>query len=244
MSTREPARPPRAVVFDWGGTITPWHTIDLRAPWTAFADGVGAIACQRNDIAGQLYAAADDAWRVTRTEGRSACLEDLLTAVGFPPGAPTTTAGLAAYDTFWDAHTVTHPVIPDVWEALRDKGLRIGVLSNTIWSRERHRAIFERDGVLDLIDADVYSSEVEWAKPRPEIFLEIAARLGVEPAECVYVGDRGYEDVHGPQQVGMRAVLVPHSDIPVEQQVDHSAEPDAVAHDLADLPGIVEQWLR
>jgi putative hydrolase of the HAD superfamily len=26
--------PVRAVIFDWGGTITPWHTVDLRAQWT------------------------------------------------------------------------------------------------------------------------------------------------------------------------------------------------------------------
>ena len=31
------------------------------------------------------------------------------------------------------------------------------MLSNTIWTRDYHRGIFERDGVLDLLDADVYS---------------------------------------------------------------------------------------
>ena len=27
----------RAVIFDWGGTITPWHTVDLDTQWRAFA---------------------------------------------------------------------------------------------------------------------------------------------------------------------------------------------------------------
>ena len=81
-------------------------------------------------------------------------------------------------------------------------------------------ACFERDGVLDLVDADVYSSETPWVKPHPEIFRDgLRGGLGVEPARCVYVGDRGFEDVHGPQSVGMRAILVPHSDIPASQQV-------------------------
>ncbi len=26
-----------AVIFDWGGTLTPWHTIDIRAVWRAYA---------------------------------------------------------------------------------------------------------------------------------------------------------------------------------------------------------------
>jgi putative hydrolase of the HAD superfamily len=56
------------------------------------------------------------------------------------------------------------------------------------------------------------------------------------------VGDRGYEDVHGPQSAGMRAILVPHSDIPESQQVRHDATPDAVAHELLDVLDIVLRW--
>ena len=40
-----------AVIFDWGGTITPWHTVDLREQWHVFARGMGAIACSLNDTA-------------------------------------------------------------------------------------------------------------------------------------------------------------------------------------------------
>lgn len=61
-----------AVIFDWGGTITPWHTIDLRAQWEAFASGMGAIACARNGLAAALYTAEEQAWRRGRTDGSSA----------------------------------------------------------------------------------------------------------------------------------------------------------------------------
>ncbi len=213
-----PSAAVRAVIFDWGGTITPWHTIDHREQWTVFARGMGAIACALNDTATTVQRVEEDAWRRGRQEGVSARLDEILAAVGLDPADPATLAGLAAYHGFWEPHTLTHPVIPSVWEELREKGIRIGVLSNTIWSREHHRGIFERDGVLDLIDGDVYSSETPWVKPRPEIFLGAAASLGVEPQHCVYVGDRSYEDVHGPQSVGMRAIWIPHSDIPQEQR--------------------------
>jgi len=129
-----------------------------------------------------------------------------------------------------------------VWESLRDNGIRVGVLSNTIWSRDYHREIFARDGVLDLLDGDIYSSETPWVKPRPEIFLAAAEAVGTAPQRCVYVGDRSYEDVHGPQSVGMRAIWIPHSDIPQDQQVSHEATPDAVAHELTDIVAIVAAW--
>jgi putative hydrolase of the HAD superfamily len=143
---------------------------------------------------------------------------------------------------FWEPHTFTHPLIPDVWERLRAAGLRVGVLSNTLWDAQTHRGFFARDEVLHLIDADVYSSHTPWVKPRPEIFAAAAESLGVDPIACVYVGDRSYEDVHGPQAVGMRAIWIPHSDIPEDQQVSHEATPDAVAHELSDIADIVLGW--
>ncbi|MDN5794198.1 MAG: HAD family hydrolase [Intrasporangium sp.] len=234
--------PVRAVLFDWGGTITPWHEIDLRAQWTAFADGVGTLACARDDLAGRLYAAEALAWQRGRSLGVSARLPEILEACGLARGEALTEAGTAAYRSFWEPHTLTHPGVGPLWEALREAGLRVGVLSNTIWDRAYHRSIFERDGVIDLIDGDTYSSETPWVKPRAEIFTYAAREIGCAPEECVYVGDRSYEDVHGPQQVGMRAIWVPHSRIPVEQQVSHDASPDAVAHELTDVAAIVAAW--
>jgi len=234
--------PVEAVIFDWGGTITPWHTVDLREQWAVFARGMGAIACSLNDTASAVLKAEDDAWRRGRELGTSARLEEILAAAGLDPAGPATAAGLAAYREFWEPHTFTHPAVPSLWEWLREREIRIGVLSNTIWTRDYHREIFERDGVLDLIDGDVYSSETPWVKPRREIFEAAAAAVGADPHHCVYVGDRSFEDVHGPQSAGMRAVWIPHSDIPENQQVSHEATPDAIAHELSDVAEIVTAW--
>ncbi len=231
-----------AVIFDWGGTITPWHTIDHREQWAVFARGMGAIACSLNDAASALVIAEGQAWQRGREQGTSARLEDILREVGLDPAHPATQAGIAAYRQFWEPHTYTHPDIPELWEHLRANGIRVGVLSNTIWPAQHHQEIFERDGVAHLIDAEVYSSDTPWVKPRPEIFRAAAEAIGIEPARCVYVGDRSFEDVHGPQAVGMRAILVPHSDIPAEQLVEHDATPDAVATTLLDIADIVAAW--
>ena len=232
-----------AVIFDWGGTITPWHTVDLREQWTVFARGMGAIACSLNDTASAVHAAEEAAWRRGRTEGTSARLHEILQEAGLDPAHPALEAGLTAYREFWEPHTFTHPEIPSLWESLRSKGIRIGVLSNTIWTRDYHREVFARDGVLDLIDGDVYSSEIHVVKPHREAFEAALAAVGARAERSVYVGDRIFEDVHGPQQVGMRAIWIPHSDLPANQIVEVDAHPDGVAHELLDILGIVDDWL-
>ncbi len=233
----------RAVIFDWGGTLTPWHTVDLAEQWTVYAREVhrdDALAAE--GLAARILAAEDAAWQRARTGQGSAHMDDLLREVGLDPADVSHAPALAAYRQFWEPHTVTDEQVRPLWEGLRERGIRVGILSNTIWSRDYHRGVFERDGVLDLIDADVYSSEIAWTKPHPQAFREAAAALGVDPAEAAYVGDRPFEDVHGSQAAGMRAIWVPHSKIPEAQQVSVEVVPDGVAHELLDILPIVDGW--
>ena len=232
----------RAAIFDWGGTLTPWHSVDLEEQWRVFARQVHAEEEQVASLAARIVAVEEAAWARGRTDHSSARLHEILAEAGVDEGEFLREAALTAYRQFWEPHTVTDEQVRPLWEGLRDRGIRIGVLSNTIWSGDYHRGVFERDGVLDLIDADVYSSEIAWTKPHPEAFRAAAAALGVEPAEAVYVGDRLFEDVHGSQAAGMRAIWIPHSKIPVAQQVSVDVTPDGVAHDLLDILEIVDRW--
>ena len=247
------SRPLEAVVFDWGGTLTPWHEVDLPEQWRVFARQVHGIAvdssemppeelAEADSLALRILEAEDEAWKRGRTDHSSSSLEAILDAAGVDPAHDRHHLALAAYRGFWEPHTHTDDQVRPLWEGLRERGIRIGVLSNTIWSREYHREVFERDGVLDLLDADIYSSEIHVVKPHADAFRAACDALGVEPECAAYVGDRPFEDIHGPQQVGMRAIWVPHSDIPVDQQVDVDVTPDAVAHELLDILDIVDGW--
>jgi putative hydrolase of the HAD superfamily len=112
-----------------------------------------------------------------------------------------------------------------------------------LWTREHHERVFERDGVLALLDGAVYSSEIPYTKPHPEAFLAAMHAIGVDdPRTCVFVGDRPFDDVHGAKEVGMRAVLVPHSDIPTGQRGHVEGEPDGVVQRLAELLDVVDRW--
>ncbi len=181
--------------------------------------------------------------RRTRGDGGSARIAEILAEAGAATDHPGHPAAQAAYEEFWEPHTFTDPEVGAVFAGLHERGVRVGVLSNTIWSREYHEALFRRDGVLDLIDGAVYSSEIGHAKPHREAFGAAVAAVGATDAErCVYVGDRAYEDIHGAQRAGLRAVLVPHSDIPAEQQVPVDVTPDAVVQRLLDLLAVVDRW--
>lgn len=244
-----------AVIFDWGGTLTPWHEVDLGEQWRVFAREIHGVPVGSPDVdpddlaaahelAERILAVESRAWQRGRVDHESATLDDILQEAGADPRQDRHLLALAAYRRFWEPHTHTDPQVRPLWEGLHERGIRVGVLSNTIWSREYHRGIFARDGVVDLIDADVYSSEIDHVKPHPEAFRAACHALDVEPERSVYVGDRIYEDVFGPQQVGMRAIWVPHSSVPASQRVAVDATPDAVAHELADVLDIVDGWCR
>jgi len=228
-----------AVIFDWGGTLTAWHDIDFHAESLALAAAVVASPDPDDDLhahAGKLHAAGATVWGWSRDEQRSATVDDLFEVAGLGHDPER----LTAYREFWEPHTLTDPQVGPLFDELHRSGIRVGVLSNTIWPRAWHRDWFARDGVLDRIDADVYTSEIPWTKPSPRAFEAAMAAVGVtDPARCVYVGDRLFDDVWGAQNAGMRAIHVPHSVIPVEQLGHTEGVPDAVAHRLADIPAIV-----
>ena len=233
--------PLEAVIFDWGGTLTPWHTVDLAEQWRVYARVYAEDHVTAEELAVRLLAADEQAWARTRHDGGSARIAEVLAEAGVDGDLPRHALAHSAYEEFWEPHTITDPDVRPLFEGLRERGLRIGVLSNTIWSREYHDGIFARDGVLDLLDGAVYSSEIPHAKPHPLAFAAAAEAVGATPAGCLYVGDRPFEDVHGAQRAGMRAVLVPHSDLPVSQQVPVDAAPDAVVQRLIDVLDVVDR---
>src|SRR5215472_5894376 len=224
----------RAVIFDWGGTLTPWHTIDHEAMWLDvcaphFPGDQAATTAQA------IRAAEFELWRLSETAQQSATLDHVFARAGVSPDEEL----LATYFRLWEPHTYTDPDVAPLLRELRDRDIRVGVLSNTMWPRSAHELVFSRDGVLSLIDGAVYSSEIPWTKPHPEAFRAAMAAVGVTcPQDCVYVGDRPFDDVYGAHQAALRTVLIPNSDVPAFA----GAEPDAIIERLSDLVAVIDRW--
>ena len=230
-----------AVVFDWGGTLTPWHDIDLVEQWSAYA-----VAYDPSDrgLAQRLAAAEVSLWReqqASRGANGTGTLDHVFASCGVDISEARHGFALAAYLEAWDPHTLADPDARPLLEALRSAGIRVGVLSNTLWPRWHHEAVFSRDGLTPFIDAAVYSSEIPVAKPHADAFRAAIAAVDSVPGRTIFVGDRPWDDVHGAQQVGMRAILIPHSRLG-DQAVDIDVEPDAVVERLADVLDIVLAW--
>jgi HAD superfamily hydrolase (TIGR01549 family) len=88
-------------------------------------------------------------------------------------------------------------------DALRDRGLKLGLLSNSARDLDafvgHHRL---------TVDAVLTSRSHGKTKPHEAIFRRILELLGVAPGEAIMVGDTIEDDVEGATAVGMRAVLV------------------------------------
>ena len=84
--------------------------------------------------------------------------------------------------------------------AARKGGIKTGLITNS-WGL----GIYER-APTDLFDETVISGDVGLHKPQPEIYELACERLGVEPADCVFVDDLR-ENVAGAEAVGMEAIL-------------------------------------
>jgi len=91
------------------------------------------------------------------------------------------------------------PMLEAVGRA-RDAGVPTGLISNS-WVMDHYT-----DEIRSLFDEVVISAEVGLHKPQPEIYLLAAERLGVAPADCVFVDDLR-ENCAGAEAVGMTAVL-------------------------------------
>jgi HAD superfamily hydrolase (TIGR01549 family) len=94
-----------------------------------------------------------------------------------------------------------------VLAALREHGLRIGLVSNT----GRDLEAFVEHHRLD-VDAAVGSGSHGKTKPHPAIFLSALEALGVRAEQAAMVGDSPEDDIAGARALGMRAFLVDRED--------------------------------
>lgn len=95
--------------------------------------------------------------------------------------------------------------VADSLEALRQHGLRLGVISNFAPTL---RGILQEKGILHYFDPVIVSTEVGLEKPNPAIFRLALAEAGLEPSAVLYVGDHDLNDIWAPRQAGIDAVKI------------------------------------
>lgn len=236
-------RPLRAVIFDWGGTLAEYATVEMLDMWRLAA---GHLAEQTGHDEGailtRLVEVDERMWARTTAEAEAYGLSDILREATRELGmdvaeAIIEEAGTRYLDT-WTPHIQHFDDAAATLAALKGRGLRLGMLSNTHWPLAYHEHFLERDGLAPYLDTRCYTSEMRYMKPHPEAFRHALETLCVEASETAYVGDRLFDDIQGAQRVGMRAVHRPNLVVPGHEGV----APHAMIRTLSDLLPIVDEW--
>ena len=115
----------------------------------------------------------------------------------------------SAVDAVLPARVDRLPMLPGVHEVLdaaRAAGWRVGMATGQ--RRPRLDEHLARLGLVGRFDAIVTRGEVAQGKPAPDIYLAAAARLGVEPADCLALED-SLPGCRAALAAGMRVIVCP-----------------------------------
>jgi HAD superfamily hydrolase (TIGR01509 family) len=121
------------------------------------------------------------------------------------------------------------PNVPGILEGLKGMA-RIGLATSS--RRYAAEGVLKKFDMEKYFDAVVTGEDVTRSKPAPDIFLEAARRLGVEPEDCIVVEDAAH-GISGTKAAGMFALAVKTGMASEEELLDAGA--DLVIRDLMDF---------
>ncbi|MBI2900939.1 MAG: HAD family hydrolase [Planctomycetes bacterium] len=194
--------PLRAVLFDAGNTLLYVNREEIRRVLARRGHALdpGRLVeaelkiRQRLDDP-ELVARSTDGSRWDRLYG------GILEELGMPPEALEDLRAYHERRNLWD----TVPAeVPRVLERLRGR-YRLGVISN---SNGTVAGVLARLGLAAYFETVVDSHLEGVEKPDPRIFRIALERMGLAPAEAIYVGDIYHIDVVGARAAGMDAILL------------------------------------
>lgn len=250
MTPIQQGSPVRAILFDYGHTLVDFHRTEeaLREAYEQIRARIEAVAYMEvpelldliERVAGGVDRMVTESYRERRMEELDLVtgFRESLAAVGFDLPDDVLDHIVALDHSAYSRSITIEPDILDVVRALRERGYRLGLVSNVSLLPHLMREDLDRLGLGPLLHTAVFSSEVGVRKPDPRIFTEALGRIGADPAETVFVGDRLYDDVTGARGVGMRAV----QSVQFRVEDDPEVRPDGQVRHLSELPSLLEGW--
>lgn len=199
----------RAVLFDWGDTLMDFkyddelvdagHRAGLEALGRDGLPEVDGMAAHFREHYVPLF------WQPGSLDEIEypGLVRELLGHFGVEVSDEELNRFLEAEHAAWAPSRVLGSTTHALLDALRGRGLRLGLVSNAFdpgWLL--HRDI-EQLGVAERLDFAVFSSELGKRKPHPAIFQRALEALDVTPDEALFVGDRLYEDIRGAGELGL-----------------------------------------
>lgn len=238
--------PVRAVLFDLGGTLADYYD---RAEWpevltacigaaTAWVSGRGGAVAEANVRARLEEEQQEESRRLKGRDWRVYPMEDRLVRAFLPPETPVEAGlGAALCRAFLGPVFARGRLLPGALETvdmLRARGFKLGIVSNMPWGapQEPWEEEVRRLGLLGRIPAFVTCRDAGWRKPDGRVFALAAARVGVPPEACLFVGDEPVWDYEGAAAAGMTPVLL-------DRAGTHAAKGLRTITALAEVSGLI-----
>jgi putative hydrolase of the HAD superfamily len=170
----------------------------------AHAHGIGADVAQVEKRFRAAFAARSSRPRTNETAERAFWRE--LVGEVFTPWADEAQADRLfpeLWETFAESRRwIPDTALPDLFHELRQRDLRLAILSN--WDSRLHRVVAGL-GWKNLLDHVLLSSELGAEKPAATVFSKAACILELEPEQILHVGDSWEQDVAGALSAGWSA---------------------------------------
>ena len=200
-----------AVLFDWGDTLMDFQ-FDEELMDRAFRAGLAALGREglpADEIRAHFRERFEPLFWVPGTFEEieyPGMIRDALAHFGIDLSDDELARFLEAEHAAWQPARVLGSTTHALLDALREDGLKLGLVSNAFDPGWLLRRDLEQMGIEQRIDVAVFSSEVGKRKPHPEIFRRALSALEVAPERTLFVGDRLYEDIRGAGELGMATV--------------------------------------
>jgi putative hydrolase of the HAD superfamily len=134
------------------------------------------------------------------------------------------------------------PYLDEVLTELKRRGYKLGIITNTVTSREEHvRMALRKIDVEKYFDVIVTSVDAGFDKPDERIFLTALKALNVKPEEAVMVGNRISTDILGGNRIGMKTILYKWNERYLDIIQSPQEEPTRIISSLKELPETLDE---
>lgn len=208
----------KGIIFDLGSTLIEYETI----PWDqlhllSLQEGYNYLREKGYPIPGpenfeRKFEEVRDRYRARARESLKEwvitdAISDLLHSVGLDGTPQLAHDFFSVYYRLQSDGLVMFDDVPSTLKFLRDRRLKIGMVSNTIYPAQYHLRELKRFDILKYFDFTIFSSEFGYRKPHPSIYEKAVALSGYPASDLLFIGDRYLEDVVGPADAGLNSIL-------------------------------------
>lgn len=235
-----------AVVFDLLYTLVhpgPYPGDGDRVAWLSEIIGVDTCALRARWDA---FEPTLESGQAARIEGGTAPEIAWLESVASDLGTGISADDRALIEAGWDLTRRGALLAPptdtlSTLAALRERNIRLGVLSNTHALELRS---WDQSPLAHLFDVTAFSHEIGACKPNPAAYLHVLTRLGVPAASAAYVGDGGSNELIGAKEVGFALVVLAErapAQLAPATLPRLRAQADTTITTLSQLPDLIER---